>query len=148
MLLFAAPKKKKTGGAGDPESESRLCSPNPSNTLTVLLIFSEEEAINKTFSTFKLEYKRQCEALGVPPVEPIERVPFIERVKRVHDARPFGSFSQCFVLQLAIYGQPIGPVGSSALVAAVSGMDPALLKVLLLTGKFFANPGNHRRWTV
>jgi len=89
-----APKKKKKG-AVDPE---------------------REEAILKTFATFKLEYKKQCEQLGVAPVEPIERVPFMERVKR-----------------LAVYGQPIGPVGCTAVAAAVSGMDPSLLSVDSLT---------------
>jgi len=89
-----APKKKKKG-AVDPE---------------------REEAIAKTFSTFKLEYKRQCESLGVQPVEGIERIPFLERVQR-----------------LAVYAQPIGPVGATAVAAAASGMDPSLLKVDSMT---------------
>jgi len=88
-----APKKKK--GAVDAETE---------------------EEIAKNFSRFKLEYKRNCEVLGCPPVEPIERVPFVERVK-----------------WLAVHGQNIGPVGAGAVAAAVQSMDPKFLKVEHLT---------------
>jgi len=89
------PPKKKKGGGADAETE---------------------EEIARNFSRFKLEYKKQCELLGVPPVEAIERVPYVERVQ-----------------WLAVHGQNIGPVGASAVACAVQSMDPKFLKVNRLT---------------
>jgi len=79
-----APKKKK-GGADNAE---------------------KEDAINKQYSTFKLNYKQSCEQLKLEPVTPIERVPCIERIQNFN-----------------INGCNIGPKGCEAIVCAVKAMD-------------------------
>lgn len=85
-----APKKKKGAGA-DAETE---------------------EEIQKNFTRFKQEYKKQCEQLGIPPVETIERVQFLERVQ-----------------WLLVMGTSLGPPGCQAIVEAVKSLDPKFLKV-------------------